>query len=274
MAGHLLAAGHQVMVWNRTPTKAEPLKQAGAEVAPDLAEVGRHCSTVFLCVNRTEDVRECLAEMAQTASPGTLFVDHSTISPVGAVEIAGTLAERGFRFMDAPITGGSMGAQKGTLTIFCGGSQGDFEEAQPLMQSYGKTVARVGEVGKGQLTKMANQIAVGGALIGLAESLSFAEKAGLDLAQTQQLLARGAAGSWAFDNYGPKILDHDWSPGFSVKNQRKDFSYCREAAGSINAAIPSTALVDALLAKLEEEGSGELATAALFETLCSMDFSE
>jgi 3-hydroxyisobutyrate dehydrogenase-like beta-hydroxyacid dehydrogenase len=176
------------------------------------------------------------------------------------------------RFIDAPVTGGSVGAQNGTLTIFCGGDETDIEEAKPVLAAYGKTVERVGGPGAGQLTKMANQIAVGGALLALCESLSFAEKAGLDIAQTRDLISRGAAGSWAMDNYGPKILAHDWSPGFSVKNQRKDFGYCIEAARAAGAAIPGTVLVDRLLEVLQDEGKGELATTALYEAMLAMDF--
>ena len=122
--------------------------------------------------------------------------------------------------------------------------------------------------------KMANQIAVGGALLALCEAMSFAKKAGLDLEQTRDLVSRGAAGSWAMENYGPQILKRDWSPGFSVKNQRKDFGYCKEAAGAVDAAIPGTVLVDQLLGRLEEQGHGEWTTSALFEVLSEMGFEQ
>ncbi|MEQ1822471.1 MAG: NAD(P)-dependent oxidoreductase, partial [Fimbriimonadaceae bacterium] len=229
MAGHLVRAGHRTVVWNRTPGKTVD----GAEVAGSLEEVGEACDYVFLCVNRTEDVQECLAKLTQMAKPGTLFADHSTISPAGAEQIHRDLESRGVRFIDAPITGGSMGAQKGQLTIFCGGSEAAIEEAKPYLAAYAKRAERVGGPGAGQMMKMANQIAVGGALLALCESLSFASRAGLDLAQTRELLSGGAAGSWAFENYGPKILAHDWSPGFSIINQRKDFAYCQEAAAQM-----------------------------------------
>jgi 3-hydroxyisobutyrate dehydrogenase-like beta-hydroxyacid dehydrogenase len=197
-------------------------------------------------------------------------VDHSTISPQGAIQIATHLRELGHRFIDAPVTGGSIGAEKGQLTIFCGGFPEDIEEAKPLMDCYAKRVERVGGHGAGQMAKMANQIAVGGALLALCESLSFAKKAGLDIAQIRELVGGGAGGSWAFENYGPKILVSDWTPGFSVKNQRKDFGYCLSAAEAIGASLPGTQLVDSLLAMLEEEGHGEWTTAALFETLSRM----
>lgn len=274
MAGHLIAEGHDVVVWNRTAAKTEPLKEKGAKVARSPQELGADCDFVCLCVGRTEDVEECLASLTESAKPGTIFIDHSTISPEGAKRIHATLAQQGFHFIDAPITGGSTGALKGTLTIFCGCSDDIFNIAKPVMEAYGKTVERVGGAGAGQMTKMANQIAVGGSLLALCESLSFAKKAGLDIAQTRDLISRGAAGSWAMENYGPQILARDWSPGFSIKNQRKDFGYCIESAKASGAAIPGTVLVDSLLRKLDENGRGEETTAALFEALEEMGFEE
>lgn len=267
MAGHLVSKGFNTVVWNRSPEKATPLQAAGASIVSSLAELAAACEVIMLCVNRTEDVVQCLGAMLPHAKPGTLFVDHSTISPEGAKEIHRRVAEAGCAFVDAPITGGSMGAQKGQLTIFCGGNTSDVERAMPYLQAYAKRAEYVGEAGAGQMMKMANQIAVGGALMALCEAMAFADKAGLELTQTRDLLAGGAAGSWAFDNYGPKILARDWSPGFSVKNQRKDFGYCFEAADAVDCVLPGTEVVDRLLAELEDEGHGEWTTAALFEVL-------
>jgi len=224
-----------------------------------------------MCVNRSEDVQECLDGLLPHARPGALFVDHSTIAPDAAKAMHAELASKGFRFVDAPVTGGSVGAQKGQLTIFCGGEESAIEEARPLMNCYAKRLERVGGPGAGQMAKLANQIAVGGALLALCESLSFAKKAGLDIGQIRELVGGGAGGSWAFENYGPKILATDWSPGFSVKNQRKDFGYCLEAAERIDAAIPGTQLVDRLLSLLEDEGHGEWTTAALYEVMLGME---
>lgn len=267
MAGHLVAAGHDVTVWNRTAAKADPIKAQGAQVARTLEELGAACEVVFTCVNRTEDVRECLEKLTRHAKAQTLFVDHSTIDPGEATKIHTELSEQGFRFVDAPITGGSMGAQKGQLTIFCGGSEENVAETRGYIASYAKRAERVGGPGAGQMMKMANQIAVGGALLALCECLSFAKKAGLDLDQTHDMIGGGAGGSWAFENYGPKILAGDWTPGFSVKNQRKDFAYCRDAAKLIDAAIPGTDLVDRLLAKAQDV---ELTTAVLYEVMLRM----
>lgn len=270
MAGHLVSAGYNVVVWNRTPSKANALVERGATPADSLSALAGLCEVVFLCVNRSEDVRECLDQLVVSAKPGTLFVDHSTIAPTAATDIEKWLADGGFRFVDAPITGGSMGAQKGQLTIFCGGAEADVNEALPYLNAYAKRAERVGGPGAGQMMKMVNQIAVGGALLALCESLSFAKKAGLDLAQTKELVGGGAAGSWAFDNYGLKILASDWTPGFSIKNQLKDFGYCAEAAKAIDAAIPGTMLVDKLLKQAESEGKSELTTAVLYETILGM----
>lgn len=265
MAGHLVAAGCPVTVWNRTAAKAERLREAGASVAHSLAEVAATAEVVCLCVSRSEDVRACIDELVVTARPGTLFIDHSTIAPSAAIEIAGFLRAAGHRFVDAPITGGSMGAQKGQLTIFCGGSEVDVADAISIIKPYTKTAARVGASGAGQQMKMANQIAVGGALLALCECLNYASKAGLDIHQAHELIGSGAGGSWAFANYGPKILNQDWSPGFTIENQRKDFAYCAEAAKQIGAAIPGTDLVDRLLSELHDSGHGEWTTAALYE---------
>lgn len=255
MARHLVGAGHEVTVWNRTPGRAVV---EGAAVAASLSELS-NLDLVALCVGRSEDVLDVIE--ALSPHPGTLVVDHSTISPT----VAASLHERLPRFLDAPITGGSMGAQNGTLTIFCGGKVEDFQEAEPILAAYGRRVAHVGPGGSGQTMKAANQIAVVGALLGLCESLGFAERAGLDLALTRELLAGGAAGSWAFENYGPKVLRRDWTPGFSIDNQLKDLGYCEEMASGLDLDVPMTELADRLLRTLQAEGRGAETTAALFD---------
>lgn len=265
MAGHLVKAGHDVLVWNRTASKAAALVQGGARQATSLSELASDSSIVFLCVSRSEDVQACIDELAPHAQPGTLFVDHSTIDPEAAKRIHAQLRAAGHAFVDAPITGGSMGAQNGTLTIFLGGETDDVDRALPYLRAYAKTAEHVGPDGAGQMAKMANQIAVGGALLALCESLSFAKKAGLDLEQAWRLIGGGAGGSWAFQNYGPKLLMSDWSPGFSIDNQLKDFGYCRDAARSIDSAVPLTELAERLLAELQAEGRGAQTTAALYD---------
>lgn len=267
MAGHLLAAYGELGVWSRTPSQTSDLEAKGATRAASVAELASMCDCVVLCVNKTEDVQGLADELQKGAKPGLLVIDHSTISPHGAKEIQSALQAKGPRFVDAPITGGSMGAQSGQLTIFVGGPEKDCAEAIEIIKPYSKRAERVGGPGAGQMAKMANQIAVAGMLIGLCECLAFAEKAGLDLEQMRDMIGGGAGGSWGFPNYGPRILKRDWSPGFSIKNQRKDFAYCRDAAQEIGAQIPSTMLVDDLLKVLQDEGRGEEATTALFEVL-------
>ena len=265
MAGHLLAGGHEVTVWNRTPGKAETLKAAGATVASDLKGLAETCDVVFTCVGRSEDVADVVREMAPHAQSGTLFVDHSTIEPSMARTLHKELSEKCLRFVDAPITGGSMGAKNGTLTIFCGGDHDDVVEAMNTMLPYTKRAERVGDSGSGQVMKLANQIAVGGALMGLCESIAFAKKAGLDITQAHSMIGGGAGGSWAFENYGAKVLNEDWTPGFSIKNQRKDFGYCEAAAKELGIEILMTQLANRMLGELQSEGRGEDATAALYE---------
>lgn len=273
MARHLVTKGFPTIVWNRTPARTEPLWAMGARVASSLSELAASCETICVCVNRTEDVHEVMAAMTPSARQGTLFVDHSTIAVSAAEGLHRALSEQHLRFVDAPITGGSMGAEAGTLTILCGGREEDVEAARPVLQAYGKRIERVGNGGTGQAMKMVNQVAVGGALLGLCEALSFAKKLGLDLAQTREVVGSGAAGSWAFERYGPKILAEDWSPGFSIVNQRKDFGYCLEAAEGCDAALPGTRLVDRLLGLLEEEGHGEWTTAALYAKMRELGFN-
>lgn len=274
MAGHLAKAGHDTVVWNRTPGKADAAIALGARRAETMADLASHCEIVFLCVTTSEDVSLCMQAMLPSAKPGTIFVDHSTISPVASEAMHRRAIDAGCKFIDAPITGGSAGAINGALTIFCGGDQADYDKVKPVMDAYTKRSELVGGPGRGQMMKMANQIAVGGALLGLCESLSFAQKAGLDVALTRELLSGGAAGSWAMDHYGQKIIDSDWSLGFSVSNQRKDFGYCREAAGEIDAVIPMSDLADELLKQMDDKGQGGLTTAALYSEYLEMGRNE
>jgi 3-hydroxyisobutyrate dehydrogenase len=265
MAAHLLRGGHEVTVWNRTEAKADPLVEQGATAAIDLQHLAERSDVIFTCVGRNEDVAEVVRAMSPHAKPGTLFIDHSTIEPSMARTLHEELKQQNLRFVDAPITGGSMGAQNGTLTIFCGGEEDHVKQAIEVMVPYTKRAERVGDSGSGQIMKLANQIAVGGALLGLCESLAFAKKAGLDINQAHSMIGGGAGGSWAFENYGPKILNEDWSPGFSVKNQLKDFGYCEAAAKELGIEIAMTELANRLLGELQKQGREEDATAALYE---------
>ncbi len=267
MAGHLIKAGRTVQVWNRTPGRAPELD---SHRAPNLDSLGSWADVVFLCIRGTDDVRAVCHDLAGTMCRDTLIVDHSTISPSGAIELHDWLGDRAIRFVDAPITGGSMGAKVGTLTIFCGGDEASIDQVKPILSAYAKRSERVGSKGAGQMMKAANQIAVAGSLLALCESLSFAKKVGLDVVQTREMLSGGAAGSWAFEHYGAKILAGDWSPGFSIDNQLKDLVYAIEAAEESHAAVPGTRLVQQLLGMLQTEGAGDKTTALLYEKMLAL----
>lgn len=264
MAAHL-AREHEVLAWNRTPGKTVE----GARVVSDPEEIASRGGVIFLCVSRSEDVAEVMGRLRPAAPHGTLFVDHSTIAPEAARREAEACRAVGQDFVDAPVTGGSVGAQNGTLTVFCGGDEEPVARAVAIMAPYTRRAERVGPSGAGQTMKLANQIAVAGALQALCESLAFARKAGLDLSQARAMIGGGSGGSWAFENYGPKILAKDWTPGFSVTNQRKDLDYVVATAEAIGATVPGTVLVNELLGRLAAAGRGEETTAALFDVLAS-----
>lgn len=267
MAGHLVSAGRDVVVWGRNADRVARLVEKGATQADSVEDLAAQCDEVAICVNRSEDVQQVVEGLTPRLREGSLVVDHSTISPRVAIDLQTQLRKQNVGFVDAPITGGSMGAVNGSLTIFCGGVDADVARAIALVQPYAKRAERVGGPGAGQMMKLANQIAVAGSLLGLCEAMAFAEHAGLDLTQARDLLGSGAAGSWAFEHYGPKILAKDWSPGFSIVNQRKDLAYVSEAATTVGAPVPGTELVDRLLGLLERDGRGHETTAALFDLL-------
>lgn len=267
MARHLVESRWDVVVWNRTASKAEALRAAGATVAGSTRELASECSQIGICVSRSEDVVEVVQAMKPSAQKATLFIDHSTIAPSVAKQVGEELRADGFRFMDAPLTGGEKGAIDGSLTIFCGGSQEDFDDAKEMLACYGKNVRRVGPIGSGQMMKMANQISVALCVLGMSECLVFAEKAGLELAEAIELIGSGAGGSWSMTNYGPKVLARDWSPGFAVELQQKDLAYALAAAREIGVSLPGTALTHQLFAALENAGRAGEATPALFEVI-------
>jgi 3-hydroxyisobutyrate dehydrogenase-like beta-hydroxyacid dehydrogenase len=220
---------------------------------------------VHLCLGGDRDVEEVVE--ALLAEPGAiqLIVDHSTISPGAARSLHARCESMGAAFLDAPVTGGTAGAQAGTLTCFCGGTRSAFDHARLSMEAFCRRVELIGGPGAGQTLKCVNQIAVGGALLGLCESFAFAEVAGLDLNLVRDLIGGGAAGSWAIEHYGPKVVSGDHTPGFSIRNQRKDFAICRQSAAGLGLDLPACALADELLESLEEQGRGEEATTALID---------
>jgi 3-hydroxyisobutyrate dehydrogenase len=270
MAANLLGAEDDVVVWNRTPKRMEPLIQAGAQRGTSPADVAERCETVFICVSDTSDVEELVegdAGIIETVRPGSLIVDHSSISPAATVRLAGLVAERGGSWLDAPVSGGSEGAQRGTLSIMVGGAASDLARARRSMETYGTTITHVGPVGAGQQVKIVNQILVVLNQLAASEALLFAQQAGLDLATTIDAVKDGAAGSWMLANRGPQMIVRDWRPGFSIDLQQKDLRLALEAADELGVPLPGTALVFQLYRALQERGLGAEGNHALVKAL-------
>jgi 3-hydroxyisobutyrate dehydrogenase len=269
MAGHLAQAGHKVTVYNRTAAKAEAwVAQHGGSSAATPAQAVRDADVVFACVGNDDDLREvtigdqgAFAGMKQ----GAIFADHTTASAQVARELYEIAKQRGFDFLDAPVSGGQQGAEKGVLTIMVGGDEAVFEKAKPLMAHYGRAVTLMGPSGSGQLTKMVNQISVVGVMAGLAEGLAFAERAGLDVPRVLQVISKGAARSWQMENRGPTMIQRKFDFGFAVDWMRKDLRIALDEARANGSQLPLAALVDQFFAQLQVQGGGRLDTSSLFK---------
>ena len=273
MARNLVDKGHDVVVWNRTSSRMESLVAAGASAASSPAEVGRLCPVVMICVSDTPDVDAVLHSddgLLAGVSADSLVIDHSTISPGATIGFAEEVADRGGSWIDAPVSGGSEGAAKGTLSIMVGGSEADVERARPYMEAFGTTITHVGPVGSGQQVKIVNQILVVGTQLAVSEALLFAQAAGLDLDATLDAVKGGAAGSWMLANRGPQMIERDWRPGFTIDLQQKDLRLALEAADSVGTPIPGTALVFQLYRALQNEGLGGEGNHALVKALEKM----
>ena len=268
MAANLVAAGHRVVVWNRTRSKAEEVR--GAEVAPSPAELARECRVVMICVSDTPDVEEVVDGLLEGLAPGTLIIDHSTISPHATRRLAAQMAERGAAWLDAPVSGGPEGAARGTLSIMVGGDPTDVERALPYLSAYGGKVIHVGPVGSGQMVKLVNQILVVVNQLAASEALLFAQMGGLELEPTLDAVVGGAAGSWMLANRGPQMIVRDWTPGFTIDLQQKDLRLVLEAADQIGSPLPGTALVFQLYRALQARGLGAEGNHALVKALEEM----
>ena len=270
MAANLIDKGHDLMVWNRTAERTAALEALGASVVSTPAELAKRCPIVMICVSDTPDVEEVVlgAEgVLEGVSEGSLIIDHSTISPIATRELAAQAAERGGGWIDAPVSGGSEGAQRGTLSIMAGGSEADFERARPYMEAFGATITHVGPIGAGQMVKLVNQILVVGNQMAASEALLFAQAAGLDLKRTLDAVKGGAAGSWMLANRGPQMIERDWRPGFTIDLQQKDLRLVLEAADQIGAPALSTALIFNLYRSLQAQGLGSEGNHALVKAL-------
>lgn len=273
MASNLIEKGHDVVVWNRTASRMDPLVEAGAAVGSSPADVARQCPVVMMCVSDTPDVASVLHSsdgLLDGVSEDSLIVDHSTISPGATVGFAEEVTALGGNWIDAPVSGGSEGATKGTLSIMVGGSEADVERARPYMEAFGTAITHVGPVGAGQQVKIVNQILVVVTQLAVSEALLFAQASGLDLGATLSAVKGGAAGSWMLANRGPQMIERDWRPGFTIDLQQKDLRLALEAADSVGSPIPGTALVFQLYRALQHEGLGAEGNHALVKALEKM----
>lgn len=270
MAANLLKAGFQVTVWNRTAKRMDPLIDQGAKSAGSPAEVAGASEVTVSCVTNSPDV-DAIAlgqgGIAEGAAKGSTYIDCSTISPAVARKVAAALAERGVAMLDAPVSGGDVGAKAGTLAIMVGGEADAFERCRPVLEAMGKTIVHVGPSGSGQVVKLCNQIAGGLNLLALAEAVALARKAGVDPGKMLEVVGAGAAGSWMIQNLGPRAVAGDFAPGFMVDLQQKDLGLVLEEARATNTPLPGSALVNQLFATLQAEGRGSDGTQALVDAL-------
>lgn len=273
MAGHLANKGHNVTVYNRTLATAEQwLQEYSGDLAHTPAQAALSADFVMCCVGNDDDLRAVTlgVDGAFTSMPaGSVFIDHTTASAEVARQLAGEAQSRGFAFLDAPVSGGQAGAQNGVLTIMVGGEPSVYKRAEPILQCYARMQRLMGEVGSGQLTKMVNQICIGGLLQGLSEALHFAQSAGLDAEAAMQVISKGAAQSWQLENRHQTMLAGEFDFGFAVEWMRKDFAIVFDEARRNGASLPVTALVDQFYADVEAMGGKRWDTSSLIARLNS-----
>ena len=270
MADNIVAAGLGLAVYNRTPERTQRFVDAGATAHATAGELAAACDIVLVCVSDTPDVEAVLfgpGGVASGATSGSLVIDASTIAPDATRAFAARLAEQGVAFVDAPVSGGSEGAVKGTLSIMVGGSADDLERARPVLEAIGRTITHVGPVGAGQTCKLVNQILVVVNMLAVSEALLLAEAGGLDLDTTIAAVEGGAAGSWMLSNRGPQVVRRDWRPGFTIDLQQKDLRLVLEAADSLGVPLLATSTVFQLYRTLQAAGLGAEGNHALAKAL-------
>lgn len=270
MARNLLKNGFAVTVWNRSADKVTPILEAGASAGDSPADVAAKSDIVITCVSDTPDVEAVILGengVIHGLKAGGLVIDMSTISPKATREIAARLSERGIAMLDAPISGGSEGAARGTLSIMVGGDAAQFERALPVFQAMGKTITHVGGQGDGQMVKLVNQILVVVNMLAVGEALLFAQAGGLDLEKTLNAVAGGAAGSWMLSNRGSQAIKRDWRPGFTIDLQQKDLRLALEAASELGIPVLATSMVSNLYRTLQARGLGSEGNHALVKAL-------
>jgi len=266
MAKRLLDAGYPLIVWNRTRSKMEDLVAAGAKAANSPKDVAENSDIVITMVTDSPDVKEVVLGpngVIEGAREGLILIDMSTISPYVTREIASKLAEKGVKMLDAPVSGGDIGAKQGTLSIMVGGPVDAYEKALPIFKVLGKRITHMGPNGMGQMTKLCNQVICALNIQAVCEGLTLGAKAGLDMKKLLNVVTAGAAGSWMLSNLGPKMISGDFKPGFRIRHQIKDLRLVLEAASKLNLPLPGTALVQQMLKAVEAEGLGDKGTQAL-----------
>ncbi|MBU4525777.1 MAG: NAD(P)-dependent oxidoreductase [Desulfomicrobium sp.] len=267
MCGHLLSAGHEVKVYTRTKASAESIIAAGAQWCDTPGEVARDSEFVFTIVGFPADVRSVYLDeggLVDSAAPGTVLVDMTTSEPALAVEIHRAATARGLAALDAPVSGGDLGAKNAALAIMVGGEQEPFDRAVPLFEKMGKNIRLMGGPGAGQHTKMSNQILIAGTMVGVVESLLYAVKSGLDVDAVIDVIGSGAAGSWSINNLGRKIAKDDYDPGFFIKHFVKDMGIALAEARKMGIALPGLALVEQLYVAAMAQGLENMGTQGLF----------
>jgi len=271
MAGHLAAAGHDVVVYNRTAARAEDwTAKHGGRSAPTPAQAATGRDIVFSCVGNDDDVQSvALGESGILAgmASGAIFVDHTTASATLARELAAAGTDKGVGVLDAPVSGGQAGAENGALTVMVGGAQDVFDRAKPAMDAYARAVTLMGEAGAGQLTKMVNQICIAGLLQGLSEGINFGIKAGLDIPTVIDVISKGAAGSWQMENRALTMAQDKFDFGFAVNWMRKDLAIVLEEAKNNGARVPTSALIDQFYAQVQDRGGARWDTSSLIHLL-------
>lgn len=271
MAGHLAKAGNEVTVYNRTQSRADEwLADHEGESVRTPGQAARESEFTFVCVGNDDDVRSvALGDdgVITQAAEGSVVVDHTTASPDLALELAAAAEARGVHFLDAPLTGGEAGAVNGQLTIMIGGEQSVFDRTAPVIDCYTKTAKYMGASGTGQMTKIVNQVCIGGILQGLSEGLHLAEKAGLDIDEVVEIISTGAAGSWQMENRASTMAKREFEFGFAVNWMRKDLGIALDIARKLDARLPVSALVDQFYADVQAMGGSRWDTSSLIERL-------
>ena len=271
MARHLAAKGHDVTVYNRTGARAADwVSRYGGRAADTPSTAARGAEFVMACVGNDDDLRSvCLGQDGAFAgmAPGAVFVDHTTVSAAVTRELAEVAGGAGLGFVDAPVSGGQAGAENGVLSVMCGGSPESYARAEPVIAAYARICRRLGDCGAGQMAKMVNQICIAGLVQGLSEGLSFAERAGLDIADLVEVISQGAAGSWQMANRHKTMAKGTYDFGFAVDWMRKDLGICLATADDLGVSLPVTALVDQFYKEVQAMGGNRWDTSSLIARL-------